>query len=380
MMKILQNARFKMLSIALFAVFAIGIGSIATSDSAFAATKTWTGATNSNFNTSGNWSPSGVPATGDDVVIVNSSGSTMSLTNDATLSLHSITLSGANPISIAPSTGSITLTLTGPITSTTGTTQPSTVSSDFVLGADSTVTNVILGATGDTLALASHTLTLITNSSLNTNVISVGAQITGAGVVTIDVRNSVSLYLKETNNYSGTTNLNSGAVSTLSSNTNSAFGTSSIIVAPSATLSLDASGASWSFTNPISFQPAVVGQSGFLGAQLYIWAHQASQAISVPNITLLGDARFDFNDASGAGSTANLAGIVANGHCVQYGDNNNAVGNFTNGPSACVIGSDANAPNTAVKFVTANPFLIIGLGIVTATFLIIAAIRYRSTK
>ena len=50
----------------LFALLAVAFVS---ASSAFAVTKTWTGATSSAWSTASNWAPSGVPATGDDVIV-----------------------------------------------------------------------------------------------------------------------------------------------------------------------------------------------------------------------------------------------------------------------------------------------------------------------
>jgi len=377
-MKLFQQTKLKTLSIALFALFAIGVGSIVTGDSAFAATKTWIGASAGTFNTSGNWSPSGVPSNGDDLVFTNSTGSGLSVTNNMTgLSIHSITISGANPVSI---TNSSALTLTGNVISSTGTSSSSSLQGNIVLGADATLTNMyVAGLTGNTVALGGHTLTLASDSNYSGSTLSIG-QITGAGIVTINVLNTVTQYLEATNSYSGTTNLVSGTSGTLASSSTGIFGTSTIIVGPTASLALEATGSSWTFSNAITVQAATVGQSGYLEAQVYVFASQAGQVVNIPNITLQGNARFDLNDAGAAGSTVNLAGIVANGHCIQYGTDNNDAAQFLNGPTACVIGTDASAPNTAVAFVKANPFLIIGLGIVTAAFLTLIAVRSRSTK
>jgi fibronectin-binding autotransporter adhesin len=51
---------------------------------AFAAAKTWTGATSANFNVAGNWSPSGVPTTGDVLTFDTAQTSRFTLNNDLT--------------------------------------------------------------------------------------------------------------------------------------------------------------------------------------------------------------------------------------------------------------------------------------------------------
>jgi hypothetical protein len=104
------------------------------------ATKTWTGS--GLWNTAGNWSPSGVPASGDDVVI----GTTA----------HSPVLSGSTTVNTIAINGSDTLTLIGApiLTVTNGITLSSTggISGDGAVAA--AITNSSAGfitATGGTL-------------------------------------------------------------------------------------------------------------------------------------------------------------------------------------------------------------------------------------
>jgi hypothetical protein len=64
------------------------------SQSAFAQTKSWTGATNSDWNTASNWSPSGVPTSSDDVYL---NGGTNSITiSSGTVTVKSIQLRGSS--------------------------------------------------------------------------------------------------------------------------------------------------------------------------------------------------------------------------------------------------------------------------------------------
>ena len=87
---------------------------------AFAAAKTWTGATNNNFSTASNWSPSGVPSNGDSLTFDNTSLSAdQTLNNDLTnFSGASLTFSGNNLSFLYALTGN-SLTLTNGITVTT---------------------------------------------------------------------------------------------------------------------------------------------------------------------------------------------------------------------------------------------------------------------
>lgn len=343
----------KYLQVLVVAALLFGVFSIIKAPHALAATKTWTGGgSDDNWSTSANWSPSGAPIDGDAVVFTNG-GTTLSSTNDITgLELASISMNGTGTESVYISLDEDT-TINGDITSTIATNSGSALlgSGDLTLGADVTVTNVGLAGGGDVI-LNSHALTMVTNSAYTDSVIAIDKRITGSGTFNIDIRNSISLFLADSgdvpsgNNYSGTTNLITGLVTTSSGVTASAmFGTSTINIGPTATLSLYAgTGGSFTFTNAINLAAATVGQSGFLSAQVYVWAGASSQTINIPNITLAGNARFDLNDLGFSNVVVNLAGIQSNSFCIQYGDNNSAANNFQNGPTACVIGTETNLP------------------------------------
>lgn len=81
---------------------------------AMAATKTFTGAVDSSWNTAGNWNPSGVPGSGDDVVINNE---TVHITG-ADASARSISINTATPFSGGLSIDDHTLTVSSSGTST----------------------------------------------------------------------------------------------------------------------------------------------------------------------------------------------------------------------------------------------------------------------
>jgi len=358
-----------------FAVFVLatiaGVLSFSGGD-VHAAAKTWTDTSGDHqFNTAANWSPLGVPSNGDSLVFNNTSGSSISVQNNiSSLSVSGITMNGTKAIGIVTNNA---LTVTGDITSTN--TDSANISGSITLGADVTVTNVgLYDATTKTLALGGHSLTLKTDSTYPTTTIAVAQDITGAGTFNVDVRSAVSLFLQPTNTYSGTTNIISGQVTTQGANSsNTLFGSSSIVVSPSGTLTLAAKGATWTFSNPISLEAAVVGNSGFLDSQLYIWADLPNSVINVPNITLNGDARFALNALSASGTVVNLAGIQANGHCIQYGDENNSnADEFQNGPEACSIGDDTvipGVPNTggsAGKNYFAGVVALVAIGIGSA--------------
>src|SRR6476620_9958495 len=80
---------------------------------AFAATKTWNGSSSNNWNTAANWTPSGVPASGDDVTITfNASPQVITLSADVTIQSLSLNNSTNNRIGTL-SAGNFKLTVTG---------------------------------------------------------------------------------------------------------------------------------------------------------------------------------------------------------------------------------------------------------------------------
>jgi hypothetical protein len=78
-----------------------------------AATKLWTGATNNNWSNANNWSPVGVPGSGDDVTI---SGGSATVNMDTAVDVNSITVSGACTRTIRPNPGATTIRVRGDLT------------------------------------------------------------------------------------------------------------------------------------------------------------------------------------------------------------------------------------------------------------------------
>lgn len=361
------------------------------SGTTFAATKTWTGSSVTIprvWSDDTNWSPAGAPVDGDTLIF--STGTNMGANDIANLSIAGITFNGTGSYQINDTVSNETLTLTGDVISTipTDTTNGGATlfMSNIRLGADVTFRNIATvgdGAAGGVLNLNGHKLTWVNDSIYQATTAGISEPITGSGTFEIDAQNSVSLFLPNTSTYSGTTNLISGQTALIANpyDSNTQFGTSTINVGPTASLALYAHGATWTFTNTINIQQAVVGQSGYMGSQLYIWADTAGQQISIPNITLNGNARFDVNNA-GAGYSdtvrVNLSGIQAGTFCVQYGnEDNSAASFFQNGPSACAIGNDSTptAPNTGLQVVLGNPILVGALGIAAAATVVALARR-----
>ncbi|MEO8862990.1 MAG: hypothetical protein ABI354_01575 [Candidatus Saccharimonadales bacterium] len=377
--------------VALIATFVASFGALffMAAPHAFAATRTWVGtdcpATNCNWSNVNNWSGGVAPVNGDSIVI-NSDTVTpakfQATTDDiAALSVASITTSGYSNSSQGPYSMTInttqSLTITGNVTHTvTATAAPSgwNIASflalgdavhPIVLGGNVTTQNVALIAS--TITLGGNTLNYNLDPTYTDTTFSLEAQLTGAGTFNIDLPTNVALFLDDTNNYSGTTNINSvNYVSALGDSTK-VFGTSAVNLSSTARILFKpiASGAV-TINNAISVTPPTVTGT-FLNNQLEFWSETGGSSFTIPNITLLGNARFGTNDLAGAVSV-NLAGITANGHCIQYGDGNSDVANFSNGPAACVVAVAAGkkAPNTGFASVSSNPIAVLAVSFASA--------------
>lgn len=155
----------------------------------FAATKTWTGtAGDQQFNTAGNWSPSGAPTTGDDLVFPLSASDKAPNNNISSLSLASITFSGSGTDVYTLSGNALTLTggitsnvsgaFTGYITSaiTVSGTQSWSVAADNVIGMEG-----VLSGSGALTKTGTGTLSL-TGASPSYS----GAITASAGTLVID--------------------------------------------------------------------------------------------------------------------------------------------------------------------------------------------------
>jgi hypothetical protein len=364
---------------------------------AFAATKTWVGtdcpATNCNWSNVNNWVGGVVPVNGDDIVI-NASAVTpsnaASTTDDiAALNVASISTSGyQNSVAGGPYRMSINLSqnliISGNVTHTVAVAAaPAGWSKASFLGLGSGLNAITLGAnstmqnaqiTATTLTLGGHTLDYKLDSNYTGTTYNVVGQITGAGTFTIDLPLTVVMFMDATNNYSGTTNINTvDYVSSLGDSTK-VFGTSTINISSQSRILFEPKVAgAVTIANPINVTaPTVTGS--FLSNQIEFWSGGGANAYTVPNITLLGNARFGVNDISGAVSV-NLAGIIANGHCIQYDTDNGKAANFSNGPAACVVAVAAGkaAPNTGFASIGSNPVVILGASFIGATALLVLA-------
>jgi hypothetical protein len=124
-------------------------------------TKTWTGASSTDWNTAGNWSPSGVPGAGDDVVIPDTFNPPV--LSDLTTTVASVTIS-ADSLTINSNSGDASLTITGNLTIASGASliiiEPANNASLTVQ--DSTTINGTLQLGDDSSAAGEVTLDLVT--------------------------------------------------------------------------------------------------------------------------------------------------------------------------------------------------------------------------
>ena len=336
---------------------------------ASAATITWSGAdcpaTNCNWSNTNNWVGGVAPVSGDSVVI-NASSSTPDAAEStdmdiAGLTLAGITTSGYSNAASAPYAMDIVLgqplTLSGPVThSLAASAAPSgwnkatelTIGGANIVTISGTVTTLNVYFTSTSLDLGGGTLNYTYDSTgVYSTTLTLAPQITGNGTLTIDVPTNQAFFLNDTNNYTGTTNLTSLDYTDSTGDSTKVFGSSTINVGSKARILFAPSSSSVTINNVINVSPPTVTGT-FLNNQLEFWAQSAATNFVVPNIHLLGNARFGVNSLAGA-VTVNVLGITTNGHCVQYGDNNSEAASFQNGPASCTVAVAANAAPAAPK-------------------------------
>src|SRR3954451_17476228 len=90
------------------------VGVLLAAGAAAATTKTWVGGSSS-YNTAGNWSPSGVPGTSDDVILTSTNNTAMSIDTD--VAVTSFTVQASHTASITQS-GTRNMDITGDFTVT----------------------------------------------------------------------------------------------------------------------------------------------------------------------------------------------------------------------------------------------------------------------
>lgn len=312
---------------------------------AFAVTKTWTGGgSDDNWSTSGNWSPSGAPSDGDDI-IMNDASTSASINDINGLSVNSITWqTGGTDID----TTAEPLIITGDVT-VGGATNAVQIFGDVILGGDITWDGVNLGTSTPTntysLDLNNHAVTFDNSGSF---IIALTQPIEGTGTVTYATSQGQGIQLYSANTYSGQTVItgNDGII-IVGLTPAEAFGTSDIVVTSGASLSFALPDGASTITNNITLQASTnpSDTTSWSYISFYCASGCTSAQVTAPNITLEGNVRML---ASGS-VTVDLTGIQSNGHCIEYTTTSGA--QFTGGPAACVIGG----PGSSVDSVPGVP-------------------------
>lgn len=349
-------------------------GVLISGKSAFAATKTWTGnGSDNNFSTSGNWSPSGAPTSGDDLIFnLASLGSHTTPTNDVTgLSINSITTNNGGASQLFSIIFEEDTTLAGNITNTGA--NKITIDGGFIVGGDVTISGGIsLGDhTGSLNQVQLSSNTHVLTFSDYDGITAIDIPIIGDG--TVNYENLAQVQVGGNNTYEGTTNLTNVNLlfnaSTPPQSPTEMFGTSAINVDANSRIEMKFS-ASATFSNQITLAATTVDGNTF-NAQLAFSSEQVTAAlvITLPNVTLSGSGGMTLSPSQIA--SVNLAGIQANGNCLYVPTSYQ--GSFTNAPTFCgaegasSVDEVPGVPNTGDKATGINKllFLVAGALIVT---------------
>lgn len=358
-------------TIAISAVVALTpVGMWMFSGTALAATKTWTGGgVDGNWSTTANWQGGVAPVNGDSIVIDNSATFTNGSTDDiAALSLNTITFTNnaaSSPVAIFLGQN---LTVTTAITqAVSDTTTEDQIADDgsartITIGGTVTVTaspgGLSIGSSGDTLAIGSNSLTFTDQGGNTADITAIDANMTGTGAAVVYNGAATDYQLSGANTYTGTTHVIATDLPIDNTNNNNAFGTSAITVETGGSVTF-----TFNSNTTISNAITVSGTTnGSPVVSLGFGTATPSTTFTVPNITLNGSTRFSNQAATPGNLTVNLAGITANGNCIEYigpasADNGPANG-FTNGPAGCIvsgtIGKTPGTPNTGFMLVKNN--------------------------
>jgi len=367
--------------------------SVTFAGTAFAAapyTCTWTGATNNNFNTAGNWtgcnSAAPQPGDGDNLVFSTTSlSASQTLTNDITgLTLGSMTFSGSN-ISFGFTVTGNALTITGGITQSAY--MYTELNLDMTLGASQTFaisnsSNLIIGdqtlSTSHTLALGSNTLTISDSSTCSG--VSILSALTGSG--TLNDNSAWRLVLNSASpSYTGAVNVNAGQLQ-VNNSQSLGVGSSGVTVASGAAIAYGIS-ANTTFAQPITVSGT--GNSGY-GAIIAdgpdtspsgcsgggygpVTAYTATLS---GNITLLGNTTANpsgsnYNLAVTGGLTGNYTLTVAPGAAgtltISFSSNTSLTpnGNQVAPQQTITVASGDNQPSLTVTVGTNQTYVIDGV-------------------
>lgn len=371
-----------------------------------AGTVTWTGtdctagSPDCTWSDTNNWSGGVVPGNGDDVVIDTSvnQGSAINTNTISSLAINSLTF-----INNTPSNPNYTLDLGSGLTINSAITQASSstttipvIEGNIALGGDVLVTgNYIMDFT-DTSPSTSAAINLNgfmltfsdTGNTTGAPIVSISIPITGSGGVVYNAPQT-DFQMSGASNYNGTTDVIATALPVrlgASQTGVGIFGNSTVTIESGGSASFN-SDSSATVNNAITVAGTTSGSpitSLTFGCNLSC----TGVTISAPNITLNGDTRFSNTDA---GVAVNLAGITANGHCVEYLEAAGASGTFQNGPTACQVnttgggsssdgGSAPGTPDTGLAAIIAHPVQTLLITSVMAIALLAIALRLKPIK
>ncbi len=351
MKKILSVISSLVLSVTSLAVLAPSIA-----HAAAPYTCTWTGATNSNFNTAGNWSgcnsAAPQPGDGDNLVFDNTSlGADASLNNDITsLTVGSITFQGS---------GSHTFTLSGNgLTIASGITDNGSFFPTIKLALTLSASQTFGGSYGYTFGDSGTPSTI----NLNGHNLTIGAvtaymydALTGTGNLTVQNGGGVYLY-EASSGWTGGTTITSGAQ--VYAYSGSSFGTSS------STVTASNGGLFFCGLNGATVAQAlsIGGGTSSLGAiGAYIDCNQSSNAAaSVANVTLSGAVTLTSNTTVDAAGTLTITGPLSGSFtivpitgmtgtlAISSSNNTSLTPNGSAGAAATAVSYDDNSPSTDI--------------------------------
>ncbi len=322
---------------------------------ASAATKTWAGSgtgSATNWSTSSNWSPAGAPVDGDSIVFdCDNADECVSVFDIPGLSVSSINFAGAVPGDVTSMVESSPIVVNGDITSTNAGSVFNNVT--LVLAKDVTINNTVIAH----LDLDGHSVTFTGKGVLNGTErwVGIAGYIIGDGTINIDVDPDQEFYLAGANYYSGMTNVNSGkSVSNgqnPSNKTINMFGVSDVSVGPSGKVvfTFDESDNGLSFLNIIKFNRTNIALSQLLAMNKT--SNNSLVSVLFPGVVLNSDTRFDVDVTDGSLSI-NLAGIMDNDYCIEFGSGNAQASYFTNAPDCDDTEPNPNNPNPTQPVVT----------------------------
>lgn len=361
---------------------------------AHAATITWSGAdcpaTNCNWSNVNNWTGGVVPGAADTAVIDNAAVSTSinSPVVDTPVTITNLMFTNNSAGAAVNVKLGADLTITGAVTQAASV----TATSNAIIS-DGSARSLIMGnnvqftlngqfaiGTGGNVTMSLGANTISFNETTTTGVLAtIDAVVTGTGGLVFDAPHS-AFQLGANNTYSGPTHLintaSTGVAKTSTGNANP-FGTSTVTIEPGASAHLKGYSASTTISNPFIITGTTNG-SPVVSMSFDDDGTTSGVVLAVPAITLNGDTRLANDSITSTPLRVNLAGITANGHCVQYigyapnGEIDGASNGFDNGPAACVLSASttsaggATAPDTGFKLVAAHPGVTLGVTLATA--------------